>query len=104
MKYKLKKDLPFAKAGDEVIINKYEDVTTVKGHRNGKIFYSRIAGGQLHDECVLKKQGWIEEIKPREFWLLECRNPSALWTEEEKNKEIGRHPNFVFVKYVEVLE
>ncbi len=63
MEYKLKKDLPFAKAGtrvDEIL------------HRRGNNTLSFIRIGDC--KCYLDANkahifDWIEEVKPREWWL-----------------------------------
>ncbi len=57
-KYRLKKDLPFAKAGDEVEIINGEPIFFKDGFHCD---YSSI------DDLLA--DGWIEEIKPREFLL-----------------------------------
>jgi len=62
MKYKLKKDLPFAKAGAEVIIGTAGSIDLCQ-YNNGKV---NIAENHIEH---LVNEGWIEEIKPREFEL-----------------------------------
>lgn len=57
MKYRLKKDLPFAKAGTEVDFNKIDN-----------IIYSKTT----NDLCSGNREyidDWIEEVKPREFMI-----------------------------------
>lgn len=64
MQYKLKKDLPFAKAGS--IVDEVQ-------HRKGAPFSpSLIRVGDLR--CQLNANltdifDWIEEVKPREYWI-----------------------------------
>ena len=63
MKYKLKKDLPFAKAGEGVYL-KPED-----------LLYKRIALFErtTFPYCIIvndKIDFWIEEVKPREWWVV----------------------------------
>ena len=64
MKYKLKRDLPFAKAGDNVEVNP-----------GGCIPFANYSSGTFStsEEYIDKliKEGWIEEVKPREWelWL-----------------------------------
>ena len=63
MKYRLKRDLPFAKAGT-VIDYVY--------HRRGTSTLSYIKIGDCRCELDADKINifdWIEEIKPREFWV-----------------------------------
>ena len=60
-KYRLAKDLPFAKAGAEVGV---ELAISVRGKDN---FLTWI--GDPKDLESLIDEGWIEEVKPREFML-----------------------------------
>ena len=71
MKYKLKKDLPFVKAGNEVEIINGEPIFFKDGFHCD---YSSI------DDLLA--DGWIEEIRPREFTvqlvngrLFDCTTP-----------------------------
>lgn len=63
MQYRLKKELPFAKAGDKV----YQDLCKnfmVSTHNLGELKI-----GYEDDKQRLASEGWIEEVKPREFEL-----------------------------------
>ena len=62
MKYRLKKDLPFAKAGEEIRfrIGGYTEI-----HMSQE---NRIECSQKTLDMLLAN-GWIEEIKPKEFTL-----------------------------------
>ncbi len=62
IKYRLKKDLPFAKAGAEVTIGVASSIGLYQ-YDNGKV---NVAENQIEH---LVNEGWIEEIKPREFEL-----------------------------------
>lgn len=62
MKYRLKKDLPFAKTGQEV----RESLNGIQIKRNDKSSEFWIT---LGDKEKLIDEGWIEEVKPREFWV-----------------------------------
>ena len=65
MKYKLKKDLPFAKAGAEVTI-KFSEAFTQAFDEKRTLW--------LKNENVLRElllMDWIEEVKPREFYISE---------------------------------
>ena len=66
MKYKLKKDLPFAKAGEELITDSIcvytmGDVFNAGAKRQTKLY--------LGDILELTESGWIEEVKPREWYV-----------------------------------
>ena len=70
MKYRLKKDLPFAKAGAEVIVNlalgvcvEYDGFIADSDGLNLKNTRKYYIG----DLYELLNEGWIEEVKPREF-------------------------------------
>lgn len=65
MKYRLKKDLPFAKAGTEITL-----------HRDN-LYYpyfslERKGDGSLHIWCQgwHTYDSWIEEVEPKEWWLI----------------------------------
>ena len=66
MKYKLKKDLPMAKAGQEIHIveqsNNYCFNMEIWDDAVVRIWYS--------DLGKLIADGWIEEVKPREWYCL----------------------------------
>ena len=63
MKYRLKKDLPFAKAGTELVL-KGEDRIRPSGAEEYLICITE-------DLPRLIKEGWIEEVKPREWEVYE---------------------------------
>ena len=68
MKHRLKKDLPFAKAGTEVeIINSAINILTIKPV-NAKTEYP------ICDIPREVKAEWIEGVKPREWTLLKAHN------------------------------
>ena len=56
MKYILKKDLPFAKAG-ETISYLVNDGLTIR------------INNRYCDICLANKDEWIEEVKPRTFYI-----------------------------------
>ncbi len=66
MKYRLKKDLPFAKAGTEIKFQESgldgQNITYEVDPKNGLRIW-------IADVCPLIKQGWIEEVKPREVYV-----------------------------------
>jgi DNA-binding PadR family transcriptional regulator len=62
-KYILKKDLPFAKAGTKVYTNRAGDFFVKNGNRE-----RCIAAGKEERQNVIS-EGWIEKVKPREFFL-----------------------------------
>ena len=73
MKYRLKKDLPFAKAGNDIqIIEMADDSKCLQinydacFNTSGNLNYYRFP---LTDAVALREDGWIEEIKPREWWV-----------------------------------
>ena len=69
-KYRLLKDLPFAKAGAEVGV---ELAISVRGKDN---FLTWI--GDPKDLESLIDGGWIEEVKPREFYIVFDKNSKIL--------------------------
>ena len=68
MKYVLKKDLPFAKAGAEIEIgfdNNYDELINSKKDKKPAIYLK----GQVGLQNLLN-DGWVEEIKPKEWYLI----------------------------------
>jgi hypothetical protein len=61
MEYKLAKDLPYAKAGSKVKVTSTNYVYAYSTPQ--EVFYMGI-------KDQLLKDGWIEEIKRREFWMI----------------------------------
>jgi len=103
MKYKLKKDLPFAKAGEEVYL-KPED-----------LLYKRIAlfDRTTYPYCLIvndKIDFWIEEIKPREFWVVRRYNIGIVTGFDSESsavayiKQTGNSLQYQITKVREVLE
>ncbi len=102
MKYKLGRELPYAKVGNFVKITD-EDLIFVDGDMpNGGCFFI----GYEKDLDKLISEGWIKEIKPREFDLcfqeeIFCgisHNGSELW-----HNALSHHLCHI-VKVVEVIE
>ena len=62
MKYKLKRDLPFAKAGKEV----FEDDASFYIEAEVGIIW---CFAEIKDRHKLISEGWIEEVKPREYYV-----------------------------------
>ena len=101
MKYKLKKDLPFAIAGTEVQL------------MPSKLMYPCITYEQnpsyegvkiwIMDISNLIADGWIEEAKPREWYVLECENPGLLWESEAIKAQLKKNPNLKSIKVREIL-
>ncbi len=66
MKYKLKKDLPFAKAGDNT-------VQVEKHSLNSEFLVKYADANNKYYSCVIPLNNahlWIEEVKPREWYEL----------------------------------
>ena len=68
MKYRLKKDLPFAKAGVEVNYIPYDYNEQFGIEKDGYMFIAPI------DEMA----GWIEPVEPRE-WVIPLSIISSTW-------------------------
>ena len=92
MKYKLKKDLPFAKAGSNVVV--LASPTT----RYKRIQVSDSLSApmcELHEDQVPL---WIEEVKPREWHISE----SNLEYFDKQYRE-DYYPEIKYIKVKEVL-
>jgi hypothetical protein len=68
MKYRLKRDLPFAKAGAEIFEGQDGFYSHDRLYANTLIIpFNSMAIQAFKDELI--GEGWIEEAKPREFTL-----------------------------------
>ena len=107
MKYKLKKDLPFAKAGQTIAFTPSLLHITTLGIRKNYLF-------DRDDLNELIKDGWIEEIKPRESWTIKDNNYEFLnqtylygsYSEAERAFSLHKlsSPRYEIIKVREVLE
>ena len=81
MKYVLRRGLPFAKIGTKVIIN-YADGVVIKcdtfiANKKGENV-TEAKRIYLGDKTDLLNEGWIEEEKPREFYIPVDRDTGKL--------------------------
>lgn len=102
MKYKLKKDLPFAKAGDPVFLSCGAFVVK-DPYQNGRVLY--IEDSTHKDKLI--NEGWIEEVKPREFIIALRRADNVpfdavLYT--TKDQLISPTSDIYYIKVIEVIE
>ena len=116
MKYKLKKDLPFAKAGMDVQFSLEveehpklylcsQDVTDFSS-------YWITFEGDRDDLKGLINEGWIIEVKPREWWEINRRETTPLYkfdtyedaSEYIKEKLAGKYFDFDIIKVREVID
>ena len=96
MKYKLKKDLPFAKAGAE-IVHIEMSITQSRGYDlTSKGVRLWINKEQDLDDMM--NEGWIERVKPREFWI----NEQALMNLHTPDY-IEFQPTVPYIRVVEIL-
>ena len=79
-KYILKKDLPFAKAGTEVRI--YTDLESEIDSID--ILDNRVEISNMSDKQLLN-EGWIEEVKPREFYINKTKSGELFAYYKEEN-------------------
>ena len=79
MKYRLKKDLPFAKAGEEVWTDSFHIYIKGNVRMRGTDRKEDIYLGLLSD---LVDNGWVEEVKPREWevneWMGDIYNKGSI--------------------------
>lgn len=100
MKYKLKINLPFAKAGTEVkLLNStlpHPNITfEMENNDVLKIWYQ--------DKQKLLEEGWIEEVKSREFYI-EVDNLGHPQTVQRKDTIINHSADYELIKVREVTE
>ena len=97
MKYKLKKDLPFVKAGE--LLSFTEQTICIHTHRTFKYYFDR---SELQN---LISEGWIEEVKPREIWINLYENNQYGQAHLTKNEAISiGGGNKRIIKFREVLD
>ena len=112
MKYKLKKDLPFAKAGDDIIVGKTPMRKTIgiDFTMGEPTVFSAITTGDLE---YLLADGWIEEVKPREWWEVEFQDAGGNWVFNGYRYKYEKQARYVatstpqnarFIKVREVIE
>ena len=104
MKYRLKKDLPFAKIGAEVEFHIYCDYNPQITHRDGKlIFYIKTE----EEIKQLISEDFIEEVKPREFYLLddeELDERIFYHNMDEVKRDVADWAVKDLIKVIEVIE
>lgn len=108
MKYKLLKDLPFAKAGEEVLSNeppaKRIKDDTIKTFI--RVATNNIYGLTEFDIPTDTFYDWIEEVKPREFYV-EIRKNDGVATdvyEGEMPDSLNMIDRYNYIKVREVIE
>jgi hypothetical protein len=94
MKYRLAKELPFAKVGSLVRVTSNGTVFVERDDYEGKAALARLGKKEQ-----LLKDGWIEEVKqPREFYVREDHTISL------DSIIKGRWDESKFIKVREVIE
>jgi len=96
---KLKKDLPFAKAGTECHIDFEDDIyieTYLDYHRDGKVY--------LGSKEYLLSKDWIEEEKPREIWVNVYEGNLSLTYNSKKAAKLMAGDKAKTIKFIEVKE
>lgn len=102
-KYVLAKDLPYAKKGSKVypsLVFAHELCVTDNDNKERFVLYN--------DKCFVDiaiEQGWIKEVKPRE-WALHLDNSGAVWkvTNEKDEMAFCIYPNNGFGRTIKVRE
>lgn len=84
MKYKLKKDLPFAKAGAEVRKDDYLDSDSQT------CFACGVYRFWVHKDVMGE---WLEEVKPREFWIADYYNYQGKVFYSKESAELSSNSN-----------
>ena len=107
IEYQTARDLPFTKAGSEVNLMS-------KGCVPVSIFDFRSIAGNTPNVDVAKdhldylvSEGWIEPIKPREFYLFDDQlSGEKIWynTIEEAKEDLARWAHKKIIKVREVIQ
>jgi|GEM_PF-6449327 hypothetical protein len=98
MKYRLLKEFPFVDPG--TVLNLWMNGLFLTDNKTMIIPFNARESTQVIDELI--KNGWIEELKPREFWLLvQAGSVRAGFTEKHHccSEDINK-----LIKVREVLE
>ena len=96
-KYVLKKELPFAKIGDGHILELSEMYCSLIDKDNFR--HPLSFGNELFREGVerLIEEGWIEEVNPREWWVVvDCQDGlsgDGTRLDQEQAESIAEHNN-----------
>lgn len=112
-KYILKKDLPFAKAGIKIEQIQMSN-TALKSYDLFSNNEVRFWINTEKDLDYLISEGWIEEIKPREWWVLKPKDHSTAgqnvrfyknptYARDDYEKEVNESW-FEIIKVREVIE
>ena len=108
MKYKLKRDLPFAKAGTKIEyrLKKDEHYAIFLYSTDGDDPSTYWIGLECDNRDLAKmiSEGWIEEIQPREFWIAEYHNYQGKVFYSEQNAQNSSNNLKEVIKVREVLE
>ena len=107
MKYRLKRDLPFAKAGETVYAEEYG--ISVCDKRIDQLPNYRHTQDQVDAEVQrLISEGWIEEVKPREIWVNEYADKlvSNMYYDKKTAEDSAHYFSGYIrtVKFIEVVE
>lgn len=106
MKYKLKKDLPFAKAGEEVLSNeppaKRIKDDTIK--RFIRVATNNIYGLTEFDIPTDTFYDWIEEVKPRELYVEFFRDTNKISDSSFDLTYLRNDARFYTKRFIEVIE
>ena len=97
IEYQTARDLPFTKAGHKVEVNPSGCLPFV--NYSTEVFSTT---EEYVDKLI--SEGWIEEVKPREWWVLECETPGLLWAGEDIKAQLKKNPNLKFIKVREVIQ
>ena len=117
-KYRLLKDLPYAKKGTEVRFNENR-IFVQRGETHLEACIDALNFCGPNPELIQKElqrlidEGWIEEVKPREWYEVERLMPNGIWayesnrydTEEDAISDYsGDKTKLRVIKVREVLE
>lgn len=108
MKYRLAKDLPFAKKGDEVYFNKNNCCFEVRISRGYYNIGEYIFLGWSNLNCLLEER-WVEEVKPREIWLNQYADDTNFefsfpYQSKEEAQKNALESVVKQVKFIEVID
>ena len=96
MNFRLKKDLPFAKAGDAI-----DKIRSSSGTE--ELSYVQIGNCKCQIPDRVNIFDWIEEVKPREWYIINCPDPFYLFSEKEMKDNLKEKPSLKFIKVCEVI-
>jgi len=98
MEYKLKCDLPLAKAGTPINFfgNGSSDKINIEVAEDGTL--------KIWITDITRINEWVEEVKPREWWEMDCESPSPKFRSKSEVELFIKNNHYLTFKPIKVRE